>query len=149
MPGDADSIPGDMIKAYWLTKEVMPGDTVSVPGNAVSAPDDVVSIPGDTVPGDLDMDSAIVLSPSVPKLLLCCPSGWRGVLLAEGMSWGSLALDPSARLGSSLRSGTCTQRVQWVHDCTQDTCLRHRGNKSTLRHVQCDTPQEKFPAASG
>lgn len=58
------------------------------------------------------MPSAIVLSPSVPKLPLCCPSGWRGVLLAEGMSCGSLALDPSVRLGSSLRSGTCGS--QWV-----------------------------------
>ena len=157
-------IPSD-INSILADKEVMPDDTVNVLGDTVSIPGDTVSmlrvtvstmshavsmlsqtvsIPGETVPGDLDMASAIGLSPSVPKLPLCCPSGWRGVLLAEGMSCGSLALDPSVRLGSSRRSGTCTQRVQWVHDCMQDMCLRHRGNKSTLWHVQCDTPQEKF-----
>ena len=159
MPDDTVNIPGDTVNIPGDTVSI-PDDTVSIPGytvsmlshtmsttsHAVSMPSHIVSIPGDTVPGDLDMASAIVLSPSVPKLLLCCPSGWRGVLLAEGMSCGSLALDPSVRLGSSLRSGTCTQRVQWVHDCTQNKCLKQGGNQSTLKHVQHDTIGEVLAA---
>ena len=113
MPSHTVSIPGDTVSMLRVT--------VSTMSHAVSMLSQTVSIPGETVPGDLDMASAIGLSPSVPKLPLCCPSGWRGVLLAEGMSCGSLALDPSVRLGSSLRSGTCTQRVQCIDDCSHST----------------------------